>query len=231
MSFVLRLKIKTIKNTLNVTINDVVLSVVAGALRNYLGQRNVDLSRPLIATIPVAFQKGGAERRLVGNRLSNLFTSLSTHIENPVERTRAIHQNTKAAKATQASLGIETLHAWTEYLPPKPYSLGLKLYSGLNLANWHRSPANVIVSNVRGPAKPLFISHQRLKAFYSVGPVLEGMGLNLTAWSYAGELYIAMLANAEIIEDPSELMALLPKALDDLTKATEHLCQGPRAAA
>ena len=128
-------------------------------------------------------------------------------------------------------MGIETLHAWTEYLPPKPYSYGLKLYSGLNVANWHRSPANVIVSNVRGPSRPLFVSHQRLKALYSVGPVLEGMGLNLTAWSYAGNLYVAMLANAEVVEHPTELMDLLPRALDELLAATNKLSGGPRAAA
>ena len=128
-------------------------------------------------------------------------------------------------------MGIETLQAWTEYLPPKPYTLGLKLYSGLNVANWHRSPANVIVSNVRGPSQPLFVSHQRLKALYSVGPVLEGMGLNLTAWSYAGDLYVAMLANADVIDNPAELMDLLPAALAEIIDTTTTLSGGPRAAA
>ena len=145
--------VKDIKQTLNVTVNDVVLALVAGTLRRYLKRRGTDLSRPLIATVPVAFQEPGSGRRLVGNRLSNLFTSLATHIEDPVERIRAIHHNTTIAKSTQASMG-ETLHAWTEYLPPKPYSYGLKLYSGLNVANWHPVAGQCHRIKCSGPQSP-----------------------------------------------------------------------------
>ena len=57
------------------------------------------------------------------------------------------------------------------------------------------------------------------------------MGLNLTAWSYAGSLYVAMLANAEVVEHPTELMDLLPETLEELVRATAELSGGPRAAA
>jgi hypothetical protein len=57
------------------------------------------------------------------------------------------------------------------------------------------------------------------------------MGLNITAWSYAGELYVAMLANADVIDNPAELMDLLPTALAEIVDTTTTLSGGPRAAA
>ena len=100
--------------------------------------------------------------RLSGNRVSNLFTSLRTDLADPVERLNAIHDVTGAAKEVQNLLGIDMLADWVEYAPPRPYSWVMRLYSRLGLAERHRPPINLVVSNVPGPRDPLYIAGARL---------------------------------------------------------------------
>jgi diacylglycerol O-acyltransferase len=88
---------------------------------------------------------------------------------------------------------------------------------------------NVIVSNVPGPRAPLVVPGHRLVAIYSVGPVLEGIGLNITAWSYQGELHVGILACRDLIPEPqriadglaTELRALRARAESEPAIATD----------
>ncbi len=81
-----------------VTINDVLLALVAAALRGYLSARGELPPRPLLAEVPVATDRPGMRPRLAGNRLSNIFTSLATDVADPVARLRVIHDSMRAAK-------------------------------------------------------------------------------------------------------------------------------------
>ncbi len=212
-------RIKYVKDTLNVTINDVVLALVSGALRRYLHDQGDCPQKPLIATVPVSIAVNHGDMHTHGNKLGNLFTSLCTDIESPIERIQAIHRASTDAKKVNACMGTELLHEWTEFIPPLPYQAGLRMYSDLHLANFHRPPANVIVSNVRGPAQTLSIGGRRLKRFYSVGPILGGMGLNLTAWSYAGQVNVTALGNHRTLPDIHEITSRLHESLEELEQA------------
>jgi WS/DGAT/MGAT family acyltransferase len=221
--------VKAIKNELGVTVNDVILAIVAGGLRRYLDQRGVALDRSLVATVPVSVGGTSARSdRLGGNELSNMFTSLCTDIDDPAARIRAIHEVTEAAKQTHRELGADVLLEWTEYVPALPFKLGVRLYSGLDLADRHRSPANVIVSNVRGPSRPQYLAGARLRNIYSVGPVLEGLGLNLTAWSYGGQLSFAVLGDRRAVPDADRVARCLHASLGELL---ELVPSGRQAAA
>jgi hypothetical protein len=81
-------------------------------------------------------------------------------------------------------------------------------------------PANLIISNVRGPDQPLYVAGARLRAIYSVGPAIEGIGLNITGWSYCGDLSFALIADADAIPDPHLITDALRPALDELLRAT-----------
>jgi hypothetical protein len=81
------------------------------------------------------------------------------------------------------------------------------------------SQANVIVSNVRGPAAPLFHGRLPMREFYSIGPVLEGMGLNITGWSYTDRMNIALLADRAMVPDLGPLVDGLSSSLEELHKA------------
>jgi WS/DGAT/MGAT family acyltransferase len=206
---------RAVKTAFGVTLNDVVLAVVSGALRAYLIERGELPRRSLVAGVPVGTDAGG-EDRLGGNRVSNLFTSLATDEPDPVRRLLTIHRVTAEAKTMQALIGPETFGSWVQYTPPRPYSWVVRLYSGWRLAELHPPPINLVVSNVRGPSRPLRTAGARLLEIYSVGPVLEGVGLNVTVWSYLDGLHVGALACREALPDPHLITEAMPGALEEL---------------
>jgi diacylglycerol O-acyltransferase len=215
-------EIREVRRAHDVTINDVVLAVVAGALRRWMDDRGELPSASLIAGVPVGADPPDAPLRLGGNRVSNLFTSLATDIDDPHERLRAISRTTAESKVIQRTLGPNMLIDWVEFTPPAPFSAVLRLYSKSRAPGKHPPPFNVIVSNVRGPTEEVTISGARLSDLYSVGPILESIGLNVTAWSYVDRLNISLLSCPDLVDDLAPLVAQLRPALDEL-RATEGL--------
>jgi diacylglycerol O-acyltransferase len=210
--------VKAVRKAFGTTVNDVVLAMCAGGLRRYLEARDELPARPLIAGVPVAVAAADGERRLGGNWVSNMFTSLRTDLEDPVERLRAIHDITKVAKEVHHALGAEMLADWSELTPPRPFAAWMRFYSRRKLADWHPPPINLVVSNVPGPSVPLYIGGARLDALYSMGPVLEGIGLNITVWSYLGTLYFGLVSCREMMPDLWDLCDDIGAALAELTK-------------
>jgi hypothetical protein len=95
----------------------------------------------------------------------------------------------------------------------------MRLYSRLRLAARHAPPVNVIVSCVPGPREGLGWPGGRLEAIYSVGPIIEGAGLNVTAWSYVDRLCVGVLACPDLIRDPGTVVEGLHEALEELVAA------------
>jgi diacylglycerol O-acyltransferase len=208
--------VKAVRAAFGVSVNDVVLGLVAGALRAHLLATGALPDRPLVAGVPVAADPASA--RLSGNRVSNLFTSLRTDIADPVERLAAIHDVTGAAKEVQNLLGIDMLADWVEYAPPKPYAWFMRLYSRFGLAERHRPPINLVVSNVPGPREPLYIAGGRLDGIWSVGPILEGIGLNVTVWSYLDRIHVGVLGCREHWDDLHVVSDGIAAALAELVE-------------
>jgi diacylglycerol O-acyltransferase len=209
--------VKRVKSAFDVTVNDVVLAMVGASLRGYLDRRGALPDRPLVAGVPVATPAPGDEGpRLSGNRVSNLFTSLRTDVVDPVERLRAISAVTRSAKEIHELMGTETLAQWMEVTPPGPFAGVMRLYSRLRLADRHRPPINLVVSNVPGPRQPLYIAGARLDGIWSVGPILEGVGLNVTVWSYLDNLNVGVIACRDQVRDPHEITDGMGTALDEL---------------
>jgi len=206
--------VRAVRAAFGVSVNDVVLGLVAASLRRHLLAVGALPSRPLVAGVPVAADPASA--RLSGNRVSNLFTSLRTDVADPVERLAAIHEVTGAAKEVQDLLGIDMLADWVEYTPARPYAWAIRLYSRLRLADRHRPPINVVVSNVPGPREPLYVAGARLDGIWSVGPILEGVGLNVTVWSYLDRLHVGVLGCREHWHDLRVVSDGMAEALAEL---------------
>lgn len=213
---------KTIKARFGVTLNDVVLAIVAGALRRYLDARGELPTRSLVASVPTDSGRHDGAPRLTGNGVSSLFTSLATHLADPVERLRAIHAVTAEAKELQRTLGAELLGDWAAYSAPGAFSWLLRQWTDRHLADVFPAPINLVVSNVPGPSAPLSVPGHRLVAVYSVGPVLEGIGLNITAWSYQGELHVGILACRAMVPEPHRIADGLSVALRELLARAEE---------
>ena len=209
-------ELKRVKQAHGVTLNDVVLAVVSGALRRWMAERGEAPAVSLVAGVPVGTDDPAGPVRLGGNRVSNLFTSLATDVDDPRERLRTISRTATEAKAVQRTLGPNMLIDWVQFTPPAPFSAVLRHYSSSGTAARHAPPFNVIVSNVRGPAAPVTIAGAQLRDLYSVGPILEGIGLNVTAWSYVDRLNISLLTCPDLVADLRPLVAQLRPALDEL---------------
>ena len=210
---------KRVKNDVGTTLNDVILAVCAGALRQWMLDQDVPIDRPLVAGVPVSTrEKRGVV--LQGNVVSNMFTTLHVEIEDPIERLKVTSQKAKAAKEVHLAMGTALLRDWSEVTPPRPFTWFMRWYSRLRLADRHRSPINLVVSNVPGPTEPLFVGGARLEGIWSVGPILEGIGLNITLWSYLDRLNVGLVACRETMPDLWGLTDLLPQALEELVKAS-----------
>jgi len=210
--------VKDVKEVFGATVNDVVLAVCAGALRRYLQGRGELPKKPLIAGVPTSTS---TETRLGGNKVSNMFVTLRTDVDDPVVRLQAIREVTKAAKVVHNILGTEMLADWSQRTPPRPFAWFMRLYSRRRWASKHRPPINLVVSNVPGPPAPLEIVGARLETLSSVGPILEGIGLNITVWSYVGTMNFGIVACREHMPDIWSLADALGESLDELRKAAE----------
>jgi WS/DGAT/MGAT family acyltransferase len=213
-------EVRAVRKATGVSFNDVVLGIVSGAMVAWLEEQGEHPASSLTAGIPVATDRTGGEPRLAGNRVSNMFTSLCTDVKDPVERLHAISQVTAQAKVMQETLGLKMLEDWVQYTPPAVFSLFMRAYSRLGGADHHRAPFNVVVSNVPGPTSPVFVGAARLTDLYSVGPILEGIGLNITVWSYLDRLNFSALACPDTLPDLPGLVKHLAPALAELTAAT-----------
>lgn len=225
-------EVRRVKEAAGVTVNDVVLAVVAGALRSYLEARGELPGRPLVASVPVGMEGRGAPTRVTGNRFSRLTTSLATDVADPWTRLATIAAVTREAKVCLDLAGRQLLPDWLEYLPPL---LGAPAVRRVQAArrNPGKAPAkldaNVVVSNVRGPSERWQLGSAAVEEMYLAGPPNGGVGVTIVAWDYAGRLLLGLLSFADSVEDPGELTAGLRRGLAELVEAAERgaLASGP----
>ncbi|MGZ8745145.1 MAG: WS/DGAT/MGAT family O-acyltransferase [Nocardioides sp.] len=211
-------ELKAARHAHGVTLNDVVLGVVSGALRRWLAAMGEWPTSSLTAGVPVGTDPPDGPPRLEGNRVSNMFTTLATDIDDPHERLQVISKVTDAAKLVHKALGPDMFIDWVQFTPPAPFRAVMRLYSRMRAASWHPAPFNVVVSNVAGPREELLLGDSRLVDLFSVGPILEGIGLNVTAWSYQDRMNFTVLSCPDLVPDLAPLVAEFAPALGELTK-------------
>ena len=212
-------ELKAVRRAVGTTLNDVYLAVCAGALRWYLADRGELPDRSLVASVPVSTDPNAA--RLTGNRVDNLYVNIGTEVDDPLARLRAIRDATRASKEVRDLLGHELLAQRADVIPPQLYGSSVRIWSRTHLADRVRPPLNVILSNVAGPRERILLGPVELEALYSVGPILEGIGLNITAWSYVDTLGVSLLGCPASVPDPWAIADALPVALDELRAAVD----------
>ena len=207
--------VREVKDRHSTTVNDVVLAVCAGAVRRWLEARDALPEKPLIAGVPVSTR--GEEAASIGaNLISAMFVSLATNFDDPVERLLAIREATKGAKEEFKAIGADALQDWVEFSGPRLFGLATRLYSQLELADRHPPALNFLVSNVPGPPIPLYVAGGRLVSLFPMGPIFDGMGLNITVLSYMEKVGFGFVACRELIPDLWEIADAVPAALEEL---------------
>ncbi|MFA5120597.1 wax ester/triacylglycerol synthase family O-acyltransferase [Zavarzinia sp.] len=210
-------RIKAVKNAVGATVNDVVLAMCAGALRRYLDAAGELPAKPLLAVCPVSVRtEGGGD---ANNAVSAMFVSLATDIADPLDRLAAIKASTAHAKEAMKALPANTLQDWSMFAAPLVAAQAARLYSRWRIADLHRPPYNVIISNVPGPPFPLYLAGAELLHSYPISLAIEGIALNITIMSYRNEVAIGLTADREAVPDIEHMMEQMPAALAEIEAA------------
>ena len=210
--------VKRLKQATGTTVNDVVLAVCTGAQRAFLEEGDEHPAKPLVAVVPVSVRSDVDDPR-GSNQVSTMFVQLPVELDDPIDRLRAIHDGTLGAKEEHEALGPDTLITWAEHATPNFFANAARFYSRMRLADRHRPIANLVISNVPGPDFPLYLAGAELMAGFPLGPVMDGMGVNITIMSYRGILYWGIHASPDTIPRLWNLTAAVPVALDELLLA------------
>jgi WS/DGAT/MGAT family acyltransferase len=212
-------EIKALGSATGATVNDVLLAVVAGAVRGYLDARGVLPDEPLAAGVPFTSRKQGDGR---ANAVSSVTVGLATNLRNPCERLRAIRDATAAAKQQRFRTVGDDLAAWVEVPPPLFFSLMARAYVDLGLGERFPPVCNLIVSSVPGSNEPLYFAGNRLIGIHPLGPIYSGIALNVTAMGGGDSVDIGLVGCRGLLPDLWDLCDALPAALKDLAAAVHE---------
>ena len=205
-----------VKETADVTVNDVALAVVAGALRHYLQAREDLPTRPLVANVPVAVPTGEMPPRTFGNRFSNLTTTLATDVADPWTRLRVISEVTALAKQGHALLGPELLPDWLECVPPFVAEPAVRRHHRSRSMNRDKADASIAVSTVRSSPDRWSFASAGVDEVTFGGPPTNGTGSNIVMFTNCNRVDVGILSVADSLRDPQELAEGIQRALDEL---------------
>jgi WS/DGAT/MGAT family acyltransferase len=220
--------VKMVKNALGGTVNDVVLAMCSGALRRYLDAKNVHPDRSLLAMIPISVRTE-EQKGTMGNRVSSMFVALASDIDDPVERLHAITEGTHRAKDQEKAIDAGTLASdWVEFAAPALAARASRLLSRMQGGGRIGPMSNVTISNVPGPPFPLYSAGARMVAMYPMGPILDGVALNITVMSYMGSMYFGLVAGREAIPEVWDIARGINTSLEELKKAIDAGAPAPK---
>lgn len=212
-------QVQAVKDAYGATVNDVALTIVGGALRRFLEARGELTDAPIVVANPVSLRPVGD--LAAGNRLSLIFPSLHTDIEDPVERLRAIHTATTATKAAHRASGDEMFEQIAGLFSPGFVTSVSQLYGATHLARRHRPFFNGLVSNVAGPQEERFFCGARVVEMAGVALLYEGVGLFIALVSVANRIHFSITGARELTPDLWPLADGIRAELERLTEAAE----------
>lgn len=205
--------VKAIKNELGITVNDVVVTLCASAVRRWLIDRDELPRTPLVAMVPVSV-RAPHEAGTFGNRISALIVPIPTDVAHPRDRLVRAHELLRSAKANHAALPASLLTDATAFIPPAVAALAAR--TTVDLLSRTRPPLNLVISNVPGPRESLFCAGAKLEKLFPVSVVVDGVGLNMTVMSYRDHLDFGIVTDQGQIPDAWPFIDHLHTALEEL---------------
>jgi diacylglycerol O-acyltransferase / wax synthase len=194
------------------TVNDALLTVVAGMLRRYLEAAGLALDAPPVALVPVSVRRED-ERGELGNRMSTVFVDLPMAEPDPLVRLRRISETMRALKESSAVQAGALLVGATGWAPPLVSSVLVRAMGGVRAFN-------LVVSNVPGPQQPFYLGGSRMLEVFPIVPLNPvNQRLSVGIVSYDGGVFFGLLADRDL-DPPVEVGAqALQAALDELVEA------------
>ena len=199
---------KAIKNALGGTVNDVVLAVVAGALRTHFLAHGYDTDTELKAMVPISV-RAESERGALGNKVSAMYAPLPIGLEDPIARFRAVHEAMRGLKESGQAVGADVLTSLADFAPPTILSQAARLQTMQRFFN-------LTVTNVPGPQFKLYLMGRPLRRLYPLVPLVDNAALGIAIMSYDGRIDFGLLADYDALPDLDDVAAALDGAIAEL---------------
>ncbi len=207
--------LKFVRHVFECTVNDVILAGVSGGLRRMLAARGEGAEQSLVAMVPVSTRPEGEGEQL-GNQISGMLVSLATDVEDPVARLDAISESSRVAKEQEMVHRARFVGDLAQVALPAFVSRLARVMAGTRLFDKVRPPFNVTVSSVRVPDVSLFCAGSRVVEMLPVGPLAEGIGLNVTVFSYLDRVHFGLLACRRLLPELQELALHIDDTIGEL---------------
>ena len=203
-----------------VTVNDVVLAVVSGALRRHLTSHGGLPAEPMIAAVPVSLREVGNTEATTLATMSRM--GLATDVPEPLARLRAIHAGSGRTKSLARELRSIIPTDFPSLGMPWLFGAAAALYGRARLADRIPPLANLVISNFPGPATPLYLAGARLLTWWPLSIVEHGLGVNVTVQSYAGSLEFGIVAARDALRDTAGFARAMRAAFAEVQSLRGH---------
>ena len=222
-------EVKRIKNHLGVTVNDVVIAITAGAVREWLIKHDEIHADPLLAMVPVSVRLP-EEFGTYGNRVSMMVVPIPTDTADPAQRVEQSHEAMLTAKDRHQHTPRMLMQEAYEVIPPLMMAgtaRALLAIAGTGAVN---PPLNLIISNIPGSPVPLYCMGAKLEANFPLSAITDGMGLNLTIISYMDRIDFGIVGDREEVPDVWYLAEEIDRAYEELRELLPEVPPAPAAA-
>lgn len=198
--------VRAVRRARGCSLNDVVLATVTGAVREFLIGRQLRPERlDFRVSAPVNVRKNGDTGR-PGNQVSSWIVRLPLGEADPLAQLREIHATTSALKQSNQAAGIELLMRLREYLP-------------FDIQGMAKGTQNMLVTNVPGPQFPLYLLGAKLLSLFAQPPLIENIGLAISALSYHGKLGFGFTGDLDRVPDLADFVKDVAGAFERLSRA------------
>jgi WS/DGAT/MGAT family acyltransferase len=204
---------KAVARANDATLNDVALCILDAGIHRYLREMGCVPDRPLVTICPVSLHEPGPKQ--VTTNVSSIWPALGPVSAPILRRLEAIKANTRTEKARLKDLGKDVAYAYAVMAFALSETLTIARPGALGLL-----PANMLISNVRGPERPLYLNGARLETFFPVSTLIVGVGLNITFMSYAGQMVFGYTANGSALPEVESMARYTTEAFAALEQAT-----------
>jgi diacylglycerol O-acyltransferase / wax synthase len=205
---------KAVKDAAGGTINDVVLTAITGGFRTFLAGRGESVADDIVRSmVPVSVRSADEHGRL-GNKVSAMFADLPVGIDDPMARLTAVSQQMSRLKAGGMSVGVHSMVAAADFVPPTLVSLGARVAVTVG-----QRVVNTVTTNIPGPQYPLYLCGRRLREMFPYIPVGQAIRISIGIVSYDGGLYFAATGDADAVPDLDDLCIAIEDSMAELVAA------------
>jgi WS/DGAT/MGAT family acyltransferase len=207
---------KRVKDVLGGTVNDVVLTVVGGAMRRWLQSRGMRTDGLELRTqVPVSI-RAADERGHLGNKIAAVRASLPVYVEDPIQRLNVVRRAMDGVKQSKQALGAEVISRFNDFAPPTLLAQSARV-------NFSTRLFNLVVTNVPGPQIPLYVLGRELEDIFPVGFLPPNQALFIAIMSYNGEINFGLLGDYDVMYDLDDVAVAIEESLAELVEAADDV--------